>query len=153
MILYLPQPCHSQQMKFSVIGWHLAHTMSNDEWRYDIVNAFSQTTFLHAFSQMKMYEFRSIFHWSFFLRVKLTKLVQIMAWRRPGDKPFSEFMMVSLLTHTCVIRPQWDDMESSLFWQNTFASEFFLQLLANPTVRKVMEVNILGSGDAKCVSN
>ena len=34
-------------------------------------------------------------------------LVQIMAWRRPGDKPLSEPMMVSLLTHVCVTRPQW----------------------------------------------
>ena len=34
-------------------------------------------------------------------------LVQIMAWRRPGDKPFSESMMVSLPTHICVTRPQW----------------------------------------------
>ena len=30
-----------------------------------------------------------------------------MAWRRPGGKPLSEPMMVSLLTHKCVIRPQW----------------------------------------------
>ena len=34
-------------------------------------------------------------------------LVQIMAWRRPGDKPLSETMMVRLLTHICVTRPQW----------------------------------------------
>ena len=34
-------------------------------------------------------------------------LIQIMAWRRPGDKPLSEPMMVSLLTHICVTRPQW----------------------------------------------
>ena len=34
-------------------------------------------------------------------------MVQIMAWRRPGDKPLSEPMMVSLLTHICVTRPQW----------------------------------------------
>ena len=34
-------------------------------------------------------------------------LVQIMAWRRPGDKPLSEPMMVSLLRHICVTRPQW----------------------------------------------
>ena len=34
-------------------------------------------------------------------------LVQIMAWRRSGDKPISEHMMVSLLTHICVTRPQW----------------------------------------------
>ena len=34
-------------------------------------------------------------------------LVQIMAWRRPGDKPLSEPMLVSLSTHICVTRPQW----------------------------------------------
>ena len=30
-----------------------------------------------------------------------------MVWRRSGDKPLSEPMMVSLLTHICVTRPQW----------------------------------------------
>ena len=34
-------------------------------------------------------------------------LVLIMAWRRPGDKPLSEPMMVSLPTHICVTRPPW----------------------------------------------
>ena len=34
-------------------------------------------------------------------------LVQIMAWRRPGDKTLSEPMMVNLPTHICVTRPQW----------------------------------------------
>ena len=34
-------------------------------------------------------------------------LVQIMAWRRPGDKPLFEPMMISLQTHICVTRPQW----------------------------------------------
>ena len=34
-------------------------------------------------------------------------LVQIMAWRRSGDKPLSEPIMVSILTHICVTRPQW----------------------------------------------
>ena len=34
-------------------------------------------------------------------------LVQIMAWRHPGDKPLSEPMMVSLPKHICVARPQW----------------------------------------------
>ena len=34
-------------------------------------------------------------------------LVQVMAWHRPGDKPLSEPMMVRLLTHICVTRPQW----------------------------------------------
>ena len=34
-------------------------------------------------------------------------LVQIMAWRRPGDKPLSGPVMISLLTHLCVARPPW----------------------------------------------
>ena len=34
-------------------------------------------------------------------------LVQIMAPRRPSNKSLSESMMVSLLTHICVTRPQW----------------------------------------------
>ena len=39
-------------------------------------------------------------------------LVKIMAWRRPGDKPLSEPMMVRLPTHICVTRPQWVNSES-----------------------------------------
>ena len=38
----------------------------------------------------------------------IPSLVQIMAWRLPGDKPLSEPMMVRLPTHICVARPQWD---------------------------------------------
>ena len=34
-------------------------------------------------------------------------LVQILAWCQLGDKPLSETMVVSLLTHICVTRPQW----------------------------------------------
>ena len=41
-------------------------------------------------------------------------LVQIMAWRRPGDKPLSEPMVVSLLTHICATRPQWDKQATGL---------------------------------------
>ena len=33
-------------------------------------------------------------------------LLQIMTWRRPGDKPLSEPMIVSLPTHVYVTRPQ-----------------------------------------------
>ena len=34
-----------------------------------------------------------------------------MASRRPGDKPLSEPRMESLLTHICVTRPQWVNMQ------------------------------------------
>ena len=40
-------------------------------------------------------------------------LVQIMAWRRSGDKPLSEPMMVILLTHICVTGPQWVNTQTS----------------------------------------
>ena len=37
----------------------------------------------------------------------IPSLVQIMAWRRPGDKPLPKPMMVRLPFHICVTRPQW----------------------------------------------
>ena len=43
-------------------------------------------------------------------------LVQIMAWRWPGDKPLSESMMVSLLTHICITQPQWVKSDRSSSW-------------------------------------
>ena len=46
-------------------------------------------------------------------------LVQLMAWRQPGDKPLSEPMMVSLPTHICVTRTQWVNFE-------TYANRMFL---------------------------
>ena len=44
-------------------------------------------------------------------------LVQIMAWRRPGDKPSSEPMMVRLPTHICVTRPQWVNRTRWVSWR------------------------------------
>ena len=41
-------------------------------------------------------------------------LVLIMAWRRPGDKPLSEPMLVRSLRHICVTRPQWVNRAISL---------------------------------------
>ena len=43
-------------------------------------------------------------------------LVQKMAWRRTGDKPLSEPMLVSLLMHICITRPQWvNPLHAELF--------------------------------------
>ena len=64
--------------------------------------AIFQTIFSNAFSWMKIYEFLLI-HLTLFVRYNwqynIPALVQIMAWRRSGDKPLSEPMMVSSLTH------------------------------------------------------
>ena len=57
-----------------------------------------QTAYSGAFSWMKMYEFTIN---------NIPALVQIMAWRSPGDKPLSEPMMISLQMYICIIRPQW----------------------------------------------
>ena len=61
-----------------------------------------------------------IFKWNVWIPIKISlkfvpqgpmnnipALVRIMAWRRSGDKPLSEPVMVSLLTHICVTQPQW----------------------------------------------
>ena len=90
-----------------VVNW-LCYPLTH--WGRDKMTAISQTTLSIAFASMKMLKFRLNFHWSLFLRFPSTisqHLVQIMAWRRPGDKPLSEPMMFNLLTHICVTRPQW----------------------------------------------
>ena len=61
-------------------------------------------------------------------------LVLIMAWRRPGDKPLSELMLVRSLTHICVTRPQWVKYPLTHWWrdkmgnisQMTFSNAFSL---------------------------
>ena len=58
---------------------------------------------------MKIYQFRLISHRTFFPKGPINNipaLVQIMAWRRPGDKPLSEPMLVRLSTNICVSQPQ-----------------------------------------------
>ena len=57
---------------------------------------------LNGFSWTKMYKL--IIHWS--LINNFPALVPLMTWRRPGDMSLPEPMMVSLLTHICVTRPQ-----------------------------------------------
>ena len=48
-----------------------------------------------------------------------------MAWRRPGDKPLSEPMMVGLPTHICVARPQWVNCLSNCRVPNCIPSYSF----------------------------
>ena len=83
-------------------------------WGRDKMAAISQTTLSIAFSWMKILEFRLNFQFVPKGPINnIPALVQIMAWRRPGDKPLSESVMVSLLTHICVTRPQWVNVGSS----------------------------------------
>ena len=51
-------------------------------------------------------------------------LVQIMAWRRPGDKPLSEPVMVSLLAHICFTLPQWVNLR---LWLSILIAAFLFR--------------------------
>ena len=73
-------------------------------WGQDKMATVSQTTFSNAFSRI-----------SIKISLKfvpkgpinnIPALIQIMAWLRSGDKPLSEPMLLILLTHICVTRPQ-----------------------------------------------
>ena len=59
----------------------------------------------------------------------IPSLVQIMAWRRPGDKPLSEPMMVSIPTHICVTRPQWVNVYLTNLQYFAFFWWTFIQLI------------------------
>ena len=56
-------------------------------------------------------------------------LVQIMAWRRPGDKPLSEPMMIISLTHICVARPQWVKGVKTYTFESTMRSHEYHDVL------------------------
>ena len=80
--------------------------------RRDKMHAIFRTTFSNAFSLIKLCKFRWRFHWTMLMGPinNIPALVQILVWQRPGDKPFSEPLMVALLTHICVTRLQWVKM-------------------------------------------
>ena len=71
-------------------------------WGWDKIAAIFQTTFSNEFSWMKVYKFWLKISLRFVPKGPINNipaLFQIMALHRPGDKPLSEPMMVSLLTH------------------------------------------------------
>ena len=68
-------------------------------------------------------------------------LVQIMAWRRPGDKPLSVPMMLGLLMHICVNRPQW---VKKAFW--TFLYQYIFTSFWNIVLKDVKKIKL------KCIN-
>ena len=53
--------------------WQQVSISTLTYWGRDKMADISQTTFSNVFSSMKMFKFRSKFHWSLFLRTQLTK--------------------------------------------------------------------------------
>ena len=68
-------------------------------WGPDNMVAILQTTFLNAFSSMKIVLFRLEFKWkkTHGSTKQNSSLVQIRAWRRAGDKPLFEPMMAYVI--------------------------------------------------------
>ena len=99
--------------------WGSSQQMDVDtltHWGRDEIDAIWQTTFSNVFSWMKNVPIVIKNSMRFVPKGPINNipaLVQIMAWRRPGDKPLSELMVGKLLTHICVTRPQW---VNSLLW-------------------------------------
>ena len=82
-------------------------------WSRDKMAAILQTTFSKAFTWIRMW-IPMKFSMKFAIRGlinNISVLVQIMAWRRQGDKPLSEPMTVSLPTHIYITRFQWVNFE------------------------------------------
>ena len=64
----------------------------------------------------------------------ISSLVQIMAWYWTGDKPLSEPMMVSLLMHICVTRPQWVNTLNFRYISHHFKDGIFKCIFWNRNV-------------------
>ena len=85
-------------------------------WDRDKMAAVSQTILSNTFSWIKSIQISIKISLKFVPKIPINNipaLVQIMARRRPGAKPLSEPMLVSLLTYIRVTRPQWVNL---LLW-------------------------------------
>ena len=51
-----------------------------------------------------------------------------MVWCRPGDKPLSEPMRVSLPTQTCVTRPHWDKLLPYWLWNPVMTLNLYFDM-------------------------
>ena len=78
-------------------------------WGQDKMAAISHMTFSNSLSWMKIFVHLFWFklHWRLILRIQLTishqfSLLQIMAWRRAGDKPLLKQWLFTLLLHIWV---------------------------------------------------
>ena len=83
-------------------------------WGRDKMDAIFQTTFFKCIFLNENVWISLKISLKFVPRVPVNNipaLVLIKAWRRPGNKPLSEPMIVSLPTHICVTRPQWVRVE------------------------------------------
>ena len=84
-------------------------------------------------------------------------LVQIMAWRRQGGKPFSVPIMVNLLMHICSTSAQWHGASKHTIWTSGFWQKFlpklYITCTENCRISEVTQVKIFGYVDVNHVHN
>ena len=88
------------------------------KWGWDKMDAIFQTHFKCIFFNENVWILLCI-SLKFVPKFRINNipsLFQIMAWRWPSNKPLSEQMMVSSLTHICVTQPQWVKLASVMSW-------------------------------------
>ena len=88
--------CRPMQMFHTLRLWQNRHHFANDIWKNILLNE-------NVWLPIKI---------SMTINLKgpinnIPALVQIMIWGRQGDKPLSKLMIIILLMHICVTRPQW----------------------------------------------
>ena len=79
-------------------------------WGWDEMDAITQTRFKCIFLKENVWILTKKISLKFVPKGPINNipaLVPIMAWRRPGNNPLSEPMMVSFLMHICITWPQW----------------------------------------------
>ena len=110
-LLSIINTCIAMYLSFTLMHFtNLSSVWIITHWGRDKMAAISQTTFSNASFLNENTSISINISLKFVSEGRIDNipsLVQIMAWRRLGDKPLSEPMIVSLLTHICVTRPQW----------------------------------------------
>ena len=104
-------------------------------WGRDQMDAIFQTTFQMDFHEWNYINFDKIKSLKLISKCPITNLltmIQIMAWYRPGDKQSSDPLMASLLTHKCVIRPQWvnNTSEQNFLFEGIFCTRKWIRAWA-----------------------
>ena len=104
----------------------LMQSLNLSHWGRDKMATILQTMFSNAFSWNKNVWILLKISLKFAPKGQINNipsLVQIMAWHWLGNKPLSEPMMISLLTHICVAWPQWVN------WQLHFTFNGFVMYI------------------------
>ena len=69
-------------------------------------------------------------------------MFQIIAWSGPNNKPLFELMVVSLLMHVCVTRPQWVNTLRSRQNGRHFADDIFKCIFFNENVSVAIKFSL-----------